>query len=164
VILATVGASQYPFDRLLEALAGLDLGDELVLQHGPSRLRPPGARCVEFAPFEALCDYARAARAVVTHAGVGSIMLALSSDKTPIVVPRLRRFGETVDDHQLVTARRLEEAKLVVLVEDTADLGAALADAGAEARGSLSSGSLGEELRDYLADLFEDSPADQRAS
>ena len=39
-----------------------------------------------------------------------------------MVVPRLRRFGEAVDDHQLLLGRRLHEAELVDLVEDPADL------------------------------------------
>jgi len=42
-------------------------------------------------------------------------------------VPRLQRFGEAVDDHQLEFGRRAASAGLVTLVEDTADLGQAIA-------------------------------------
>jgi len=128
VILVTVGSSSYPFDRLLSAVAALPRGDdELVVQHGPSLVRPAAARCIDFLPFEELSALVREARLVVTHGGVGSILLALSGGKKPLVVPRRRAFGETVDDHQLESARRFAAAGLVTLVEDPADLPAAVA-------------------------------------
>ena len=49
-------------------------------------------------------------------------MVALSQGKRPIVVPRLSRFGEAVDDHQLPFARRLAERGLVTLLEDESEL------------------------------------------
>jgi UDP-N-acetylglucosamine transferase subunit ALG13 len=60
----------------------------------------------------------RAARVVVTHAGAGSVLTCLAAGTRPIVIPRLRRYGETSDDHQLAFGRRLDEVGLVTLVED----------------------------------------------
>lgn len=118
MILVTVGTSETPFDRLLQAFDVVDRPDEeLVVQHGPSSVRPRDASCVDFLPFDQLVDAIRRARLVVTHAGVGSIMTTLANGKRPIVVPRLRRFDEAVDDHQLALGRRLAESGLVVLVE-----------------------------------------------
>ncbi len=71
-------------------------------------------------------ELVRAARVVVTHAGVGTIMVALANGKRPVVMPRLSRFAEAVDDHQLGLARRLSEADFVTLVEDEAGLANAL--------------------------------------
>ena len=45
---------------------------------------------------------------VVTHGGIGSVLLALSVGKRPIVMPRCSRLGEHVDDHQIAFAERLE--------------------------------------------------------
>ena len=67
------------------------------------------------------------ARVVVTHAGVGSVLVALGAGKRPVVVPRRGRFGEAVDDHQVDFARRFEQAGLVTLVEDADGLEDALA-------------------------------------
>jgi UDP-N-acetylglucosamine transferase subunit ALG13 len=61
----------------------------------------------------------RRARAIVTHAGVGSVMLALANGKRPIVMARRRSCGEAVDDHQVDLAARLEAAGLVEVVEDS---------------------------------------------
>jgi UDP-N-acetylglucosamine transferase subunit ALG13 len=118
-VLVTVGTNEARFDRLLEAVSGLDLGGErMVVQHGSSGVRPVGAECVDFLPFEELDDLTRRARAVVCHAGIGSVAVALAHGRRPIVVPRLRRYGEAVDDHQVFFARRLEEAGLATVVED----------------------------------------------
>ena len=69
----------------------------------------------------------RTARVVVTHAGVGSVMVSLANGKRPVVVPRRKAFAEAVDDHQLQLGRRFAEAGLVTLVEDPDGLGDALA-------------------------------------
>ncbi len=78
-------------------------------------------------------------------------MTVLATSKRPVVVPRLRRFGEAVDDHQLLLGRRLHEAELVDLVEDPADL-PAVVERPAEPPSSFAhTGDLPGELRDYLA-------------
>jgi UDP-N-acetylglucosamine transferase subunit ALG13 len=127
MILVTLGSSHYPFDRLLRALDGIALDEELVVQHGPSAIRPAGARCVPFVPALELAELVREARVVVTHAGVGTIVLALTNGKRPVVVPRLKAFGEAVDDHQVEAGGRFGRAGLVTLVEDPAELAGALA-------------------------------------
>jgi UDP-N-acetylglucosamine transferase subunit ALG13 len=126
VIFVTVGTNEARFDRLLSALEELPAETELFVQHGPSPVRPAGATCTDYLGFDELVEKMRQARAVVTHAGVGSVLTALLSGTRPIVVPRLQRFGEAVDDHQLHFGRRAESAGLVTLVEDTAELGRAI--------------------------------------
>ncbi|MGH3036593.1 MAG: glycosyltransferase [Gaiellaceae bacterium] len=127
MIFVTVGTNEARFDRLLAALDGLPAGTELFVQHGPSSLRPAGATCSDYLSFDEVVDRMRTARAVVTHAGVGSVLTALLHGTRPIVVPRLQRFGEAVDDHQLHFGRRAAAAGLVTLVEDTDGLAAAIA-------------------------------------
>lgn len=151
MIFVTVGTNEAPFDRLLEALERLPAGEELVVQHGASTVRPARATCVDFLPFDVLVEHVRRARAVVTHAGVGSIMVALANGKRPVVVPRRHSLGEAVDDHQVVFARRLEQAGLVTAVEDAGRLAEALATLPeAPAARPEPGSSLAEELRAYL--------------
>jgi UDP-N-acetylglucosamine transferase subunit ALG13 len=127
VILVTVGTLHFPFERLLRAVDQLPGDEELIVQSRARGTRPARARCVEDLPYEQLVAEIRRARVVVCHAGVGSILTALANGKRPIVVPRLGHYGEAVDDHQLAFGRRLAEAGLVTLVEDPAQLAAAVA-------------------------------------
>jgi UDP-N-acetylglucosamine transferase subunit ALG13 len=129
VILVTVGTHETPFDRLLRAVAPLVELDELMVQYGSSELRVAGATCVDFLPFTELAQFAADARAVVTHAGAGSVLVALAAGKRPIVMPRIHAFGEAVDDHQLVFARHLSGADRITLVEDPAEMKTAVENA-----------------------------------
>ncbi len=128
-VFVTVGTNEARFDRLVDAAGRLGDRERVVLQRGSSGLDAPGTDCHDFMTYQEVCDHVRAARVVVTHAGVGSVGVALHHGKRPIVVPRLRRFGEAVDDHQLLFARQLAEMGLAQLVEDPADLPAAIAAA-----------------------------------
>jgi len=155
MIVVTVGTNEAPFDRLLRAFDGARPDEELLVQHGPSSLRPAGARCVPFLSYDELADAIRRARVVVMHAGVGSIMTALANGKRPIVVPRLRRFGEAVDDHQVALARRLDAAGLVTLVESPDDvLGAVETSAGSPGVELGANPRLVAELKEYVASVL----------
>lgn len=165
MIVVTVGTSDTPFDRLLAAVEPVSSREECIAQVGNSTVRPAGATCVSELPFEQLLAHMREARAVVTHGGVGSIMSALSVGKRPFVVPRLRRLGEAVDDHQLVLGRRLAEAGLVTLIEDAEQLAGALAN-GSGRRPPAPNGGvapLAAELRDYLSELLSSAPDSPRS-
>ena len=83
MIFVTVGTTHFQFDRLLSAVAALDTGDELVVQRGPSRVPLGSARVMDFLSFDELNDHVRQADTVITHAGVGSIMVALSRGSGP---------------------------------------------------------------------------------
>jgi UDP-N-acetylglucosamine transferase subunit ALG13 len=152
MIFVSVGTHEAPFDRLLHAVGELQLDEQVVVQHGPSDVRTDNAVEAEYLPFDDVVAYIRAARAVVMHAGVGSVMIALANGKRPIVMARLHRFDEHVDDHQLELARRLEAIGLVTVVEDSAALSNALARA-AEPPGEITGIPwLGNDLRKYLAE------------
>lgn len=152
MILVTLGTSE-PFDRLLLALDRLPPGEELVVQRGASTLAPRGARCIDFLEFDELVAEVRRARVVVTHAGAGSVMTALAHGKRPVVMPRLHRLGEAVDDHQVPFARRLAAAGLVTLVEDPELLAETLAGQGERPAVSLGRGGrLVADLRGYLVE------------
>jgi UDP-N-acetylglucosamine transferase subunit ALG13 len=153
VIFVTVGTNEAAFDRLLEAVETLPADREIVVQCGASSVRPSNAAsCYEFMPFDDLVDEMRRAHVVITHAGIGSIMSALACGKRPVVVPRLVRYREAVDDHQLPVARRLEDSGLVTVVEDLSTLAAAVTAAGDSVNVTVGADErLVHDLRDYIA-------------
>ena len=127
MIFVTVGTNEARFDRLLHAVAELELEEDVVVQHGHSApIHPPGATLVDFLPFEGMVDMIRRSRVVVTHAGVGSVMVSLANGKRPVVVPRRKAFAEAVDDHQLELGRRFASAGLVTFVEAPDGIAAAV--------------------------------------
>jgi UDP-N-acetylglucosamine transferase subunit ALG13 len=151
VIFVTVGTNEARFDRLLHAVEALGGSEELIVQHGPSPVRPRGATCVDYLSFEDLTEHIRRARLVVMHAGVGSILAALANGAKPLVAARLRRFGEAVDDHQVTFARRVHAEGFVQLVEDLEGLPEAAVRHESRFAGAVGlEGRLVEELRDFI--------------
>lgn len=154
MILVTTGSSGGPFDRLLSVVGKFDVDEEVVVQHGPSAVRPRGARCVGYLPFDEISRLVTEARVVVAHAGVGSILLCLMRGRTPLVVPRLPSLGEVVDDHQLALARRLALSGAVTCVERIDDLPglvrAAAAGPAGIGRAPSDETALASELRRYI--------------
>jgi beta-1,4-N-acetylglucosaminyltransferase len=151
MILVTTGTNGSPFDRLLREIEGIEVEEDIVVQHGPSSLRPSNARCVDYVPFDELVRLVREARIVISHGGVGSILVAMINGRQPLVVPRLARYAEVVDDHQLDLARRLAQANAITIVENPEHLPELVRSAnGSSAAGSKQTGSLVSDLRDYL--------------
>jgi UDP-N-acetylglucosamine transferase subunit ALG13 len=115
VIFVTVGA-QMPFDRLIgwaDAWAGRTGRTDVVAQIGPSQLRPQHLRATRFLDPPEFRRQLQEARAIVSHAGMGTILDALVLGRPLLVVPRLGRLAETRNDHQVATARRFAEEGLV---------------------------------------------------
>jgi UDP-N-acetylglucosamine transferase subunit ALG13 len=135
----------------------------LVVQYGSSREAHGHGEWIDFMSFDALADAMRRADVVVAHAGVGSVLLAQQCGRRPIVVPRLGRLGEAVDDHQLHFARRMEGTGILRLVEDDGDLAAAVAEELAAAPAEAAADDMTQrppsrlalELRDYLQGLVD---------
>ena len=150
-VFASVGTSRiYPFDRLVRALSTVAEERSVVVQHGISSAPVGKARSVAFLPFDELAAHFREASVVVTHGGIGSVLLALSVGKRPIVMPRCSRLGEHVDDHQIAFAERLEREQLATVVATEDELLAAVAAASREP-GALPPGpSLVEELNQVV--------------
>ena len=149
MILVSTGTNGAPFDRLLRELDELGQGEELVVQHGPSMIRPRGATCFAAIPFQEFVEEARRARVFITHAGVGSILVGLMAGHTPILVPRLAHHAEAVDDHQLELSERLAELGAATLVTDTSTLRAVLHETAQGTEHGLRSPIVGD-LEGYL--------------
>jgi hypothetical protein len=101
----------FPFPRLVERLAAaLPPDAERVLwQTGDA-----GSGVESTSPREVRSAF-RAADVVIAHAGVGAALEALDAGRRPLLVPRRRRFGEHVDDHQLQVAGELQRRGLATV-------------------------------------------------
>jgi UDP-N-acetylglucosamine transferase subunit ALG13 len=130
VIFLTVG-TQFPFDRLVravdEVLGRSAVEDEVFAQVGSRGYRPRHMEWVETLEREAFGQRVAGARALIGHAGTGTILTALEAGKPLLVMPRLRRYGEVVNDHQVATARKFAELGHVLLAYDEREIPAKLA-------------------------------------
>ena len=113
MIFLTTG-TQLPFDRLVRAVddwaetAQPEGG--IVAQVLPARRAPYVPRNFEtrarLSPAEYDALFAKA-DLIVSHAGMGTILTALTTGKRVCVMPREFQYGEHRNDHQLATVERL---------------------------------------------------------
>lgn len=128
MILVTIG-TQLPFDRLIaaaDAVAAMT-GERFFAQIGRGAYRPHHMRHVGTIPPREIDDRIAKARAVVAHAGIGTVLAAQMHRKPLIVMPREARFGEQRNDHQLATCALLADTPGFYVVRNAEELAATLA-------------------------------------
>jgi UDP-N-acetylglucosamine transferase subunit ALG13 len=125
MIFVTVG-SMIPFDRLIKALdvaVGKDLVDEeLFAQVGKTEFKPQHIRYVDVLERETYIRQFKSANAIISHAGMGTIAMADKYEMPLLVLPRLARYGEHVNDHQVQSAKAFANQGYFLLAKNTDDL------------------------------------------
>ena len=110
MIFVTVGTHEQPFDRLVRCIDRLAeekiINDEFVIQTGACRYIPQFCEYRQFFTYSDMIRFIENARIVITHGGSSTFMPALEMGKIPVVVPRQKRFGEHINDHQLDFVKR----------------------------------------------------------
>lgn len=139
MIFAASGTTGFPFKRLLEAIeiiSGSRLQEKIILQYSQplDRIFPRRVRVVKFVPIKSMNLLFSTADVILTHAGFGSVLQAVKLGKRPpIVFPRLSKFGEHIDDHQLAFAKYLASRKLVHMLSKPEGILRLIKTAGASA-------------------------------
>ena len=121
MIFVTVG-NQMPFDRLIRAVdywSEKSGKKEVFAQIGKTKYRPEFIQTVSFLAPEQYKERISEATAIVSHAGIGSIIAALELGKPILVMPRRSALRETRNDHQISTAHHFQESGLPIHVAQT---------------------------------------------
>ncbi len=113
MIFVTVGNDFRDFSRLIREVDSIapDIPDEIVVQTGYSKYRPKNTKHFDFVPIDSAIEYLRASELVVSHAGIGTIILCKEYGIPIIILPRRKKFGEHMNDHQMEVAKILEERR-----------------------------------------------------
>lgn len=109
LILICLGASEFGMDRLLKYVdelcdEGFLDGREIIAQTGASEYVPVHYKAFKLIAREEFATYVQNADLIITHAGTGSVIPPLKKGKKIIVFPRLAKYNEHIDDHQLELA------------------------------------------------------------
>ena len=105
MILVLLGTQDNSFHRLLEKIQELIdkkvIKEKVIVQAGRTIFESKDMEIFSLVPQDKLKELMEEADLVITHGGVGSIVMALKMEKKTIAVPRLSEFGEHVNDHQI---------------------------------------------------------------
>lgn len=121
-----------PFDRLLRRVdelcgAGV-IGEPVVAQIGHSSYLPKNFLFRRFFEPHTEANLIKESRLVIAHGGSGTIVQCLRANKVVIAVPRLSKFLEHVDDHQIEIVEELS-ARGYLLASNVNDLDGVLMEA-----------------------------------
>ncbi|NVJ96670.1 MAG: glycosyl transferase family 28 [Alphaproteobacteria bacterium] len=124
MIFATVG-TQLPFDRLIESLdkwQSFQRSSQVFAQVGPKGKVPSHIEWMATLTPQQFAKNIAKCKIVVSHAGMGTILTALGAGKPIILMPRLARYGEHRNDHQLATVANLRNRRGIYVAMDEASL------------------------------------------
>ena len=154
MIFVTLGNHPQPFYRLLkkvDQLAEDKVVDDVFVQVGYSDYQPKYCTYKKFVGFNKFIDLIKKSDLVISHAGAGTIQNVLLCGKPIIVVPRLKKYGEHINDHQLEITGAMEAENKVIAVYDVEKIAEAITKAGILNPMKLNiSHGIAELIEDYL--------------
>jgi len=117
MILVLLGTFQIEFPRPLIVIEQLKqenkLQEKVIVQNGFTNFNSSLLDLRPFMSGEELDKLYQEARLIITHAGTGSLMKGIKMGKKVISVPRLKKYGEHIDDHQLEIHTEFEKLKYI---------------------------------------------------
>ena len=110
-----VGTHEQQFDRLVKAVDELvengSITESVFIQMGYCNYEPKHCDYARFLPYECMVEHMKKADIVITHGGPSSFIEAMAAGKVPVVVPRMERLGEHINNHQADFVCKVAERK-----------------------------------------------------
>lgn len=134
MVFVTVGNARQGFSRLLRGVDDLCKGgvfgeEPVLVQRGHTDAEPDARyRSVAFLSAEQFEHHLGDASLVICHGGTTQLF-AIRLGKVPVVMPRRKRYGEHINDHQVQLVEAMVAEGLVVPAYEPGDLAGAIAQA-----------------------------------
>ncbi len=126
MIFVVLGTHELPFDRLLEEIDKLILAgkinEEVLVQAGHTKFRSERMEFFDFTTYEHMAELYREANIIITHGGTGSITMGMKMGKKVIAVPRLVKYGEHNDNHQLEIVKQFYQTGHILYWDEPEEL------------------------------------------
>ena len=129
MIFVILGNHTQPFYRLLKKVDQLKADkiiDDVFLQIGYSDYQPKYCSYEKFVGFNKFQDLIKQSEIIITHAGAGSLINILSHDKPAVVIPRMKKYDEHTNDHQIQLTKELDKQGRIIAVYEIETLGDAV--------------------------------------
>ena len=130
MILVMLGTQNNDFHRLLDEveknISNGNIQEEVIVQAGFTKYKSKDMKIFDMTSKEDLEKIVEQADLVITHAGVGSIEMALEKNKKVIAVPRYKKYGEHVNDHQKEIEEEFNKRGLIIGIDNVNELAQAL--------------------------------------
>ncbi len=120
MVLVLVGTQKQDFSRLFKEIEESNelKNEKIVAQSGYTKYESEKIQCIPFIPHDEIIEKTRQADFIICHGGVGTIFDSLYQKKKILAMPRLKKYGEHVNDHQIEVCNKLQEEGYILCVND----------------------------------------------
>lgn len=126
MILVLLGTQKYSFQRLLrevqKCIENGTIKEEVVVQAGGTEFSSKEMKMFTLIEQEELEKLVKKADIIITHGGVGSIVNGVKLGKKVIAVPRLQKYGEVANDHQIQIIETFAKEGFIIGLKDVNEL------------------------------------------
>ena len=134
MILVTLGTQDKKFTRLLEAIQkqidNKKINEKVIVQAGcTSNFKSKDMEIFDLIPMNEFDEKIKECDILITHGGVGSIITGLKNNKIVIAAPRLKKYNEHVNDHQLQIVENFAKEGYILYLENFDNLDKLLIEA-----------------------------------
>lgn len=130
MILITLGTQDKEFTRLLdlvqEQINKGNIKDKVVVQGGHTKYQSDDMEIFDLIDREKFSDLISKCDILITHGGVGSIITGLQNNKKVVVSPRLAKYNEHMNDHQIQITQNFSKKGYILPLYENDDLGQVL--------------------------------------
>ena len=130
MIFIILGSQKFQFNRLVKEVDKLVengyITEEVYAQIEYSDYEPKNFKFKRFMDRDEFNRIENAANIIITHGGTGAIIGAIKKNKRVIAVPRLVKYGEHVDNHQIQLIEQFKSQNLICGLNSCDELGNAI--------------------------------------
>lgn len=127
MILVTLGTQDKSFTRLLDSIQKQinngNIKDKVIVQAGFTKYDSKDMEIFDLIDRDKFSNLIKKCDLLITHGGVGSILTGLKNNKKVIVCPRLSKYKEHMNDHQVQIVDRFYEAGYILKFNEGDNLG-----------------------------------------
>ena len=133
MIFVTTGTHKIPFDRLIisidKAIKKEYIKEEVIVQCSKTKVKSNNIKFVNTLEIEEFNKILKSANLIITHGGVGTIIDGIKNNKIIIACPRLSKYKEALNDHQLQIVNKFSELGYIIPLKDPTKIDKALKEA-----------------------------------
>lgn len=126
MILILLGTQDKPFERILKAVSREikkgNIKEKVIAQVGCTKFDDDKIEMFDFISKDEIASLIDKARIIITHGGVGIITECINKNKKVIVAPRLKKYKEHTNDHQLQITKEFAEKGYILPLYSTKNL------------------------------------------
>ena len=130
MIVVLLGTQNNSFKRLLKEINRLKnegvIKEKIVVQAGYTKFedkdKNSDIEVFDFVDSNKMQEMMKEAKYIITHGGVGSIVSGLKLNKKIIAVPRLKKYDEHVNDHQMEIIEEYTKNEYIIGIKDVSEL------------------------------------------